>query len=132
MRLEVREHVVEVLLALLAVAVPPHGVLGELIDLGVLVLRRAAGVMAGLGAERAARDDRRFAVADRVLIERRLDEVPVNLLEILQAELVGAKSCVTQTGLFHGNPPHAPGCLRLPKSSGTAFAAANDTEKLSP
>ena len=63
---------------MLAVAVPPDRVLGERVDDGVLVLGRAAGVMAGLGAERAAGDDRRLAVADRVLVERRVGQVPVD------------------------------------------------------
>ena len=103
MREEVGEHVVEVLLALLAVAVPPDRVLGERIDLGVLVLRRAAGVVAGLGAERAAGDDGRLAVADRVLVERRVGQVPVDRSEVLEAELVGAIGGVAQTGFFHGN-----------------------------
>ena len=71
--LRVREKIVveqdELRLRHLPVAVPPDGVFRQRIDNRVLVLRRAAGVMAGLGAERAAGDDRRLAVADRVLIE---------------------------------------------------------------
>ena len=58
--------------------------------------------MAGLGAERAAGDDGGFAVADRVLVKRRLGEVPVNRAEILETEFVGAESGVAQTGFFHG------------------------------
>ena len=47
---------------MLAVAVPPHAVRGEVVDDRMLVLGRAAGVMTGLGAERAAGDDVGFAV----------------------------------------------------------------------
>ena len=58
---------------------------------------------AGLGAERAALDDVTFLVGDRVLVERRLGQVPVDRSEILEAEFVGAMSAVTQTCFLHGN-----------------------------
>ena len=51
---EIVEQIVELFFALFAVAVPPHGVLGGRIDDRMFVLGRAAGVMAGFGAERAA------------------------------------------------------------------------------
>ncbi len=91
----------EVLFALFAIAVPPHGVLGRRVDDGVLVLRRTAGVMAGLGAERAAGDDGRLAVADRVLVERGCGEVPMDRFEVLQAEFVGAVGTVPYARLLH-------------------------------
>ena len=54
MREEVLKQIIEMLPALLAVAVPPHRVFGRRVDDGMLVLGRAAGVMAGFGAQRAA------------------------------------------------------------------------------
>ena len=60
--------------------------------------------MAGLGAERTAGDDRGLAVADRVLIERSVGQVPMDRTKILQTERVGAASGVAQTGFFYGNP----------------------------
>jgi hypothetical protein len=45
------------------VVVPPHGVLGHCIADRELVLRRAAGIHAGIGAERAAYCQFRFAGA---------------------------------------------------------------------
>src|SRR5580700_9180015 len=59
---EIMEQIVELLFALFAVAVPPHRVLGGRVDDRVFVLGRAAGVMAGCGAERAALNQRAFAV----------------------------------------------------------------------
>ncbi len=54
MRDEVVVEQLEVRLAELAVAVPPDRALGQRIDDGMLVLGAAAGMDAGLGAERAA------------------------------------------------------------------------------
>jgi hypothetical protein len=113
MREEVPEHVVEVLLALPAVAVPPDRVLGQRVDLGVLVLGRAAGVMTGLGAERAARDDGGFPVPDCVLVKRRLGQIPMDRAEVFEAEFVGAEGGITQTEFFHRNSSSH---LRLPHS----------------
>src|SRR6185503_20396888 len=67
---EVGQQRVEVLLRHFAVAVPPERIFGERVDDGVLVLGRAAGVMAGLGAERAAGDDRGLVGGNGVLVER--------------------------------------------------------------
>ena len=102
MREEVLIQSLELLFALLAVAVPPDGVFGQRIDDRMLVLGRAAGVMTGLGAERAAGDDSGLAVADRVLVERRRGEVPMDAGEIFEAELVSTVGAVAQTRLFHG------------------------------
>ena len=70
---EILIEIFEILLAHFAVAVPPHAVAGEIVDHRMLVLGRAAGVMAGLRAERAAGHDAGFAGRDRALIERRID-----------------------------------------------------------
>ena len=97
---------IEIRLRELAVAVPPHGVLGERVDDGVLVLGRAAGVDAGLRAERAAGHDGGLASRDRVLVERGRGVIPVDRGEILEAEFVGAVGAVPQTRFLHERPPH--------------------------
>ena len=65
--------------------------------------------MAGLGAERAAGHDCRLAVADRVLIELPLQEVPMNCAQLCETELVGSASSVPQPRLAH--------CVLLSKST---------------
>src|SRR5271170_1812681 len=64
------DHVVikplEIGLAELAIAVPPHGVFGCGIDDGVLVLRAAPGMHAGLGAKGAAGNEGALATPDCV------------------------------------------------------------------
>ena len=105
MRDEVVIQQLEIGLAELAVAVPPDGVLGERIDDRVLVLGAASGMGAGLGAERAARDDGGFARADRVLVEMRGGEIPVDRGKILKAKSIGAVGAVAQTRFLHGRPP---------------------------
>ena len=111
-RLEIGEQIVEILLRHFAVAVPPHRILGERIDDGVLVLRRAAGVVAGLGAERAAFDQRGFAGRDRMLVERRFGQIPVDRGEVLKAEFVGAIGTVPHTRFLHANSSPTRGPLR--------------------
>ncbi len=89
MREEVRQQIFEMLFALFAVAVPPDGVFGRCVDDRMLVLRRAAGVMSGLGAKRAAGDDHRLAVANGVFVEGGFGQIPVNRGEIFEAEFIG-------------------------------------------
>ena len=100
-----RDHVVEehleIGLADFAVAVPPDGVLGQRIDDGVFVLGAAPGMHAGLGTERAALDQRAFAVADRMLDQNRVGQIPVYAGEFLKAEFVGAVSAVAYTRFQH-------------------------------
>ena len=105
MRNEVLKEGFELRLGLFAVAVPPDGVLCQRIDNRVLVLGRATGVMAGLGAERAAVDQRGFLVGQRVLIERRLGQIPMNGCEVFQAEFVGAIGTVPHTSFLHQISP---------------------------
>jgi len=88
----------------LAIALPPDGLFGQRIANRVLVLGRAPGMHAGLGAQRSCLHDRRFAIPDRVLIERRLREVPVNAGQLLKAELVSAMGAVAQTCFLHDPP----------------------------
>src|SRR5581483_9726407 len=89
---EVGEQIVEVLLALLAVAIPPHGVLGRRVDNRVIVFGRAAGVMAGEGAERAALNEAAFAMADGMFDQMGVGQIPVNAGETLKAEFIGTVS----------------------------------------
>ena len=98
---KILQQVLEVLFVLLAVAVPPHGVFGRRIDHGVLVLRRTASVVSGFGAQRAAGDDGRLAVADGVLVERGFGQVPIDAGEILEAEFVGSIGAVSHTRFLH-------------------------------
>ena len=100
---EVGKQIVEVLFRHFAIAVPPNRIAGEIVDDGMLILRATAGVMAGLGAKRAACDQRRFARRDRVLIKCRLGQVPAYLGQIFEAEFVGAIGAVPYTLLLHAN-----------------------------
>ncbi len=98
---EILQQVLEMLGGLFAVAAPPDGVLGQRVDDGVLVLGRTTGVMSGLGAERAALNDRTLARADRVLVQHRRIEIPVNRGQLLKAELISAVSAVPHTRFLH-------------------------------
>ena len=105
MRDEVLIEQVEVRPGELAVAIPPDGILGQRIDDGVLVLRRAAGVHAGLRADRTALHDVGLARRDRMFVELRRFQVPVDLGQILETEFVGAVSAVPHTRFLHERPP---------------------------
>ncbi|MGY3287876.1 hypothetical protein ACVWWP_000943 [Bradyrhizobium sp. LM3.6] len=65
------------------VAGPPHLLVGGGVAHRELVLRAATRELAGVGAERAVGRQHRLARGERVLIELRRTEVPVNLFEIL-------------------------------------------------
>src|ERR1700730_4023531 len=100
-----RDHVVveerKVGLTELAVAVPPHAVFGQRVDDGVLVLRAAAGMHAGLGAKCAAVNEVALAIPDGVLDKPGVGEIPVNAGELLEAEAVGAVSAVPDARFLH-------------------------------
>src|SRR3954454_24163913 len=102
MRDEVFVEELEVGLAELAVAVPPDRVLGLRIDDRMLVLRAAAGMDAGLRADRSALNDGGFAIPDGVLVKLRRVEIPVDRREILETKLVSAVSAVPRTRFLHG------------------------------
>jgi hypothetical protein len=112
---EIGEQHVELLRRKLAVLLPPDGLLGLRVADHELVLGRAAGVDAGLGAERAALDDMTFPGGDRVFVELLGGQIPVDAGQILQAEPVRAMRTVPKTRLFHARPPPtsaaAPACL---------------------
>src|ERR1700681_1736888 len=104
-----RDHVVkkqlEIGLTELAVAVPPNGMFGQRVDDGVLILRTAAGMHAGLGAKSAALNQRTFPVPDRVLDQNGIGQIPIYADEIFEAEFVGAVRAVSDTRLLHLKPP---------------------------
>ena len=116
--MEVGEQIVEIFLRHLAIAVPPHRILGERVDDGVLVLGRTAGVVAGLGAERAAFDERGFAGGDGMLVKRRLGQVPVDRGELFEAEFVGAIGAVPHTRFLHAKSSQTGGPLAANSSAG--------------
>src|SRR5262249_1392279 len=89
----------------LAVAVPPDRIFGQCVDDRMLVLRRPAGVDAGLRAERAALHDRGFPRRDSALVERGRGEIPVDRAEGLEAKSIGAVGAVPQTLFQHERPP---------------------------
>jgi hypothetical protein len=121
-RQEVLVEILEMLFALLAVAVPPDGVLGQRIDNSVLVLRRTAGVMAGFGAERTARDNRSLAVADCVLVQRSIGQIPTQFGEMPEAEFVSSVRVVPHTRFSHANLPNHTGCRTAPRNVLGPFA----------
>src|SRR5262249_16129259 len=86
----------------LAVLLPPDRLLGVLVAHHELVLGRTAGMDAGLGAQRAALDQVRLAVANGVLVERGLRQIPMDRGGIIEAELGSGVSAVPETGFLHG------------------------------
>jgi hypothetical protein len=64
-------------------------------------------VHAGFRNQRAAERQFRLAVPERVLIERRLKQVPMNRLEIFETEFVGAEGAVADARLLHEFLPDA-------------------------
>jgi len=70
----------------------------------VLILGASAGVVAGLGAERAAIDQLGFAGADSVLVKRRLGQIPMDFFEVFETEFVGAVGTVPHTRFLHQKP----------------------------
>ena len=59
--------------------------------------------MAGFGAERAAGDDRGLAVRDGMLVERRLEQIPVDRGQSLEAEFVGAVGAIPHPSFLHAH-----------------------------
>src|SRR5205814_762005 len=89
----------------LAVAVPPHRLFGQRIDDRVLILRRPAGVDAGLRADRAALHEGGLAGGERVFVESGDVQVPAHRGEIIEAEFVGAIGAVARTRFLHEDLP---------------------------
>src|SRR4051794_16321846 len=84
------------------VVVPPDLVRRGLVAHHELVLGRAARVDARIGQDRAALGQLRFPTGQRLLVQRRRFEVPVDALEIAKAELVGAMRAVEYAEVLHG------------------------------
>src|SRR5262245_31027654 len=105
MRDEVGMQLVELSLAELAVCLPPDAVLGQCVDDGVLVLRTAAGVAAGFRAQRTALGEGGLAAFDGMLVEHRLQQVPMDGGKSAKAELVGALCAIAQSGFLQGDLP---------------------------
>jgi hypothetical protein len=112
MREKVGVEIVEIIFRHFAIAVPPHAVAREIIDNGVLVLGRAAGVMSGLRAERAAGNNLRLAIAHGTFVERRFRQIPMNGRKPLQTEFVCSIGLVPYAGLLHGSPPETRRAMR--------------------
>ena len=89
----------------LAVLLPPNRALRLLVAHHELVLRRATGVNAGRGAERAALDHMALVGIERVFIELFGRQIPVDRREVLQTEFFGTVRAVPQARLFHARPP---------------------------
>ena len=70
-----------------------------------LVLGAAAGVDAGLGAQRAPLHDVAFMIGERMLVKRGLGQVPVDRGKAGKSKFVGAMGAVAQPCLLHGTPP---------------------------
>src|SRR6266540_1218305 len=103
MRDEILVEELELFRRYLPVALPPHRLFSERIADGMLVLGRAAGVYAGLRADRAALDDGGFARRDRMFVELGSVEIPMDCSKLFETEFVGAVSTVPQTRLPHEN-----------------------------
>ena len=91
-----------------AIVVPPDLAFGLGVADDELVLRRAAGVNAGVGDERALRGDARLAIGQRDLVKLRGAEIPVNAREVSETELVGSIGRIALAGLVHARVSLAP------------------------
>src|SRR5262245_20857912 len=84
---------------------PPDIVLGGRVLDDELVLRRAPGMDAGIGQQRAAFADLRLAAADGFLVEARCPEIPEHAFEPPKAEGLGTMGAVENADILHGDPP---------------------------
>ena len=84
-----------------AVLLPPDALLSLGVDDDEFVFGAAAGMGAGLGAERPALDDEAFAVGNRMFDQGAVGQIPVDRCEVFQAELSGAMRAIPQTGFLH-------------------------------
>src|SRR5215213_4944210 len=96
---------VELLRRELAVLFPPHRILGAAVDHDKLVFWAAAGVDASVGAERAAGGDLGFIAGKGKFVESGLREIPMNGLQALKTEFIGAIGAVSHTRFLHETPP---------------------------
>ncbi len=83
------------------VVVPPHGIRRVVVDDHELVLRRPAGVHAGIGDQRSVRCNLSFAARDRMLVKCRLALVPIDCLQTLESESLDAVRAIPDTYFLH-------------------------------
>ena len=98
---EVGEQSVEVLDRHRIVVVPPDRGLGVRVADDELVLRAASGMRARIGDKGPMRGDPRFVALQRVLVELRRAEVPVDLGKIAETETVRAEVDIMRPVLDH-------------------------------
>ena len=84
-----------------AVLFPPDGLFRLRVDHDELVLGAAPGVHAGLGAERAAIDERALVVGDGMLDKRGIGQIPVDRGQVFQAEFFRTMGAVPETRFLH-------------------------------
>src|SRR5215467_645851 len=78
----------------LAVLLPPYRFFGVLVADDELVLGAATGVDAGFGAKCPALNQISFAVRKRMLVKRRLGQIPVDSSKTRKPKPVGAMGAV--------------------------------------
>ena len=100
---EVGEEGVEMLDRHRIVVVPPHDRLGVGVAHHELVLGAASSMRPGVGDQSPMRGDMRFVTLQRLLIELRRAEVPVDGCKIAKAEPVPAEVDVVRTVLDHAS-----------------------------
>jgi hypothetical protein len=83
------------------VVVPPHQSLGLVVAHHELVLGAASGMRPGVGDKRPMRGDARFVALQRVLVELRRAEAPVDRGKIAEAEPVRAEVDIVRPVLDH-------------------------------
>jgi hypothetical protein len=89
------------LLSHLPVVVPPHGIAGQIVANDVFVLGAAARVDAGFGAECTTRREFGFTASEGEFIEFGLKQIPVNCMQLLEAELVRSTLRISETLFQH-------------------------------
>ena len=100
---EVGEEGVEMLWRHRIVVVPPHRSFGLGVPDHELVLGAASRMRARVGDEGPMRGDLRFVALQRVLIELRRAEVPVDRLKVAESEPVRAKVDIVRPVLDHAS-----------------------------
>ena len=98
---EVGEQAIELVRRYCAVVIPPDRLIGQVVANDELVLRAAPGMHAGLGHQRALGGDLGFEALERLPVELRRLEVPMDGLEVFETQAVGSISRVVASRLVH-------------------------------
>jgi hypothetical protein len=98
---EVTHQQVELFLSASSRCYPTRRVLGLVIKDHELVFRRAAGVNASLGDQRAASGQRGFTSGEGILVKRRLVLIPIERLQAFEAERFTANGRIPDTYFLH-------------------------------